>query len=52
MESIMRAIVEPVNLLSGVIALLVFATVLTLLGGMGSVTNAFCLGASGIIVVF
>ena len=35
MESIMRAIVEPVNLLSGVIALLVFATVLTLLGGMG-----------------
>jgi tight adherence protein C len=36
MESIMRAIVEPVNLISGLVALLVFATVITLLGGMGS----------------
>ncbi len=36
MESIMRAIVDPVNLISGVVAILVFATILTLLGGMGS----------------
>lgn len=36
MESIMRAIVDPVNLMSGIVALLVFATVLTLLGGMTS----------------
>ena len=35
MESIMRAIVEPVNLISGVVAILVFATILTLMGGMG-----------------
>ncbi|MFC5344195.1 type II secretion system F family protein [Brevundimonas staleyi] len=32
----MRAIVDPVNLMSGIVALLVFATVLTLLGGMTS----------------
>ena len=36
MESIMRAIVDPVNLMSGLVAVLVFATVLTLLGGMTS----------------
>ena len=36
MESLMRAIVEPVNLISLAVAVLVFATILTLLGGMGS----------------
>ena len=35
MESIMRAIVDPVNLMSGLVAVLVFATVLTLLSSMG-----------------
>jgi tight adherence protein C len=35
MESILRAIVEPVNLISGAVAILVFATILTLAGGMG-----------------
>jgi len=34
MESILRAIVDPVNLMSGAVALLVFATILTLLSGM------------------
>ena len=34
MESIMRAIVDPVNLISGLVAVLVFATILTLLSGM------------------
>ncbi|WGM32336.1 type II secretion system F family protein [Brevundimonas sp. NIBR11] len=36
MESIMRAIVDPVNLISGAVAVLVFATILTLMGGITS----------------
>ncbi len=35
MESIMRAIVEPVNLMSIAVAVLVFATILTLMSGVG-----------------
>ena len=34
MESFMRALVDPVNLMSGAVAVLVFATILTLLSGV------------------